>query len=456
MKQNYFIGLFLAGLFVVGGCSEKRDSAPRVEIFPTVRTRVSGLYFDRGDRIGLTILKGAEPYVRNFPMTYDGSVFTDPGLVWYDDSQQTATLTAYYPYMESGTPEEFSVAADQGAGCESSDLLGAVVADALPVSTPVGMLFYHLMSQLTIIVDNTTDTEVTEVVIGGFAATAVVDFSVPTASAKPGVQASEIRTFEAAAGTSYRAILVPQQGDLSVTVTTSDGKTRSKSVQQALLESGKRYDLSIRVSMAEIEVTLSGEISDWVDGGSLDTNDDTDAADDFYETGIPEGSETASLVYEGVTYPTVRIGDQVWMAANLRYEPAGRTLDTDFWAPQEGLESDPELGLLYNYATATNGASGDGGRVQGICPDGWHLPDTAELQALAESAERPDDFLKCAGFWIVASMNQRYGDSSTGYLMGSECPESGKCVCLLYTSGSEPSLTSVSVNYGISVRCVQD
>ena len=48
MKQIYFIGLFLTGLFVVGGCSEKRDSAPRVEIFPTVRTRVSGLYFDRG------------------------------------------------------------------------------------------------------------------------------------------------------------------------------------------------------------------------------------------------------------------------------------------------------------------------------------------------------------------------------------------------------------------------
>ena len=450
MKQIYFIGLFLTGLFVVGGCSEKRDSAPRVEISPTVRTRVSGLYFDRGDRIGLTILKGAEPYVRNFPMTYDGSVFTDPGLVWYDDSQQTATLTAYYPYMESGTPEEFSVAADQSAGCESSDLLGAVVTDALPVSTPVGMLFYHLMSQLTIIVDNTTDTEVTGVVIGGFAATAVVDFSVPTASAKPGAQASEIRTFEVVPGTSYRAILVPQQGDLSVTVTTSDGEVRRKSVPQALLESGKRYDLSIKVSMADIEVTLSGEISDWVDGGSLE------ATDDSGETDNPGGSGSADLVYEGVTYPTVRIGDRVWMASNLRYEPAGLTPDTDFWTPQEGFDTDPELGLLYSYVTAMNGASGDGGRVQGICPDGWHIPDTAELQALAESAERPGDFLKCAGYWIVTDMNQRYGDSATGYLMGSECPESEKCVCLVYTSGSEPSLTSISVNYGISLRCVQD
>ena len=131
--------------------------------------------------------------------------------------------------------------------------------------------------------------------------------------------------------------------------------------------------------------------------------------------------------YEGVTYPTVRIGDRVWMASNLRYEPAGLTPDTDFWTPQEGFDTDPELGLLYSYVTAMNGASGDGGRVQGICPDGWHIPDTAELQALAESAERPGDFLKCAGYWIVTDMNQRYGDSATGYLMGSECPESEKC-----------------------------
>ena len=61
---------------------------------------------------------------KNYPMTYDGTIFSDPGLVWYDDAQQTATLTAYYPYAESGVPEEFSVALDQRAGCEESDLLG--------------------------------------------------------------------------------------------------------------------------------------------------------------------------------------------------------------------------------------------------------------------------------------------------------------------------------------------
>ena len=447
MKHVSFLTLLLTGLFVLCGFSEKRETKPRVEIFPTLRTRVSGLYFERGDRIGLTILKGADPYVQNYPMTYDGTIFSDPGLVWYDDAQQTATLTAYYPYAESGVPEEFSVALDQRAGCEESDLLGAVVADVAPVNTPVGMLFYHLMSQLTIIIDNTTDAEVTEVVIGGFVPTADVDLSVPTASASREALPAEIRTFEASPGISYRAVLVPQQGDLNVTVTTSDGETRSKSVSQALLESGKRYDLSIRVSMADIEVTLSGEISDWVDGGSLETTDDSD---------IPGSSETGELIYEGVTYPTLQIGDRVWMAANLRYQPADLVLDTDLWKPQTGFDDDPELGLLYDYATATNGAAGDGGPVQGICPDGWHIPETAELEALIESAERPEDFLKLVGYWIVTSSNQRYGASDTLYLMGSECPESGKCACLYYTAGAEPVLTNVSVDFGISVRCVQD
>lgn len=450
MKRIYFWGLFLTGLFVVCGCSEKRETNPRVEIFPTLQTRVSGLYFETGDRIGLTILKGADPYVQNYPMTYDGSLFSDPGLVWYDDAQQTATLTAYYPYAESGAPEEFSVALDQRAGCEESDLLGAVVADVAPVSTPVGMLFYHLMSQLTVIVDNSTDADVTGIILGGFIPTAEVDLSVPTASASREALPAEIRAFEATPGISYRAVLVPQQGDLTVTVETSDGKTYDKTVSQALLESGKRYDLSVQISPERIEMTLSGEISDWVEGGSLDVDDTPDGSDN------PGSSEAGELVYEGVTYPTLQIGDRVWMAANLRYQPADLVLDTDFWKPQTGFDTDPELGLLYDYATATNGAAGDGSRVQGICPDGWHIPGTAELEALIESSERPEDFLKLVGYRIVTASNQRYGASDTLYLMGSECPEAGKCACLYYTEGAEPMLTNVSVDFGISVRCVQD
>lgn len=48
---------------------------------PTIETRVTGLYFDTGDRIGLTVeMDGSGPYVENRMMTYNGSTFTSPGF----------------------------------------------------------------------------------------------------------------------------------------------------------------------------------------------------------------------------------------------------------------------------------------------------------------------------------------------------------------------------------------
>lgn len=452
----FFVGLLSAGLVLLPGCSKKRENVSRIEISPAIRTRVSGLFFEKGDRIGLTVLKGGESYALNTPLTYDGSLFSDPGVVWYDDSQRSATLTAYYPYSAAGAPGEFSVARDQSSGCDDSDLLGAVAAGVVPASTPVAMLFYHLMSQLTIVVDNSTAADVTGVIVDGFVPTAEVDLSVPTASAKSGVAAAGIQAFEVTPGEAYRVILVPQQGDLSVTVETSDGKTSSKSISGALLESGKRYDLSVKVSTSDLDLTLSGEISDWEEGGSLDAPDEPGSSGSIDEPDDPGDPESGELVYDGVTYPTVRIGDRVWMAVNLRYRPDNLVLEKDFWEPEAGLSSDPELGLLYTYAAAMAGDSYSGKPVQGICPDGWHIPDAAELQALAESPECGNGFLKCAGFTIVTVAVTRYGDSDQGYLMSSELSEEGNCRCLHYFISSEPSMASLSVDYGLSLRCVQD
>ena len=182
-----------AGLAAASGCADKRDAVPGIRITPSIKTRVTGLHFDTGDCIGLTVTKNGSDYVRNHQMTYDGSAFTASGLLWYNDLNETSTLTAYFPYSASGVPDEFSVARDQSAGCASSDLLGAVAKNVTPTGAPVGMLFYHLMSQLTIVITNNSDAAVSGVAVGGFVPTASVDLSVPTASAKAGVAAAEIR-----------------------------------------------------------------------------------------------------------------------------------------------------------------------------------------------------------------------------------------------------------------------
>lgn len=401
MKRQLLLALLAAGLAAAPGCADKRDAVPGIRITPSIKTRVTGLHFDTGDCIGLTVTKNGSDYVRNHQMTYDGSAFTASGLLWYNDLNETSTLTAYFPYSASGVPDEFSVARDQSAGCASSDLLGAV---------------------------------------GGFVPTASVDLSVPTASAKAGVAAAEIETFEVTPDASYRAILVPQQGALTVTVSTRDGKSRSKTLSSATLESGRRYDMSVLVTNIDIELKLSGEVSDWEDGGSLDEGD---------------GGEASELEYGGDTYRTAKIGGQVWMAENLRYQPAGTEFGDGVWYPEEGLSAVAEKGLLYDYKTVTGGVTVRSGTpLRGICPEGWHVPALAELEALL-AAGPAAGFFRCAGYWIVNGTSNRYGDADKGYLISCEATAE-RSGCLVYSTTTDPVTGEVPLGYGLSVRCVKD
>ena len=426
MKTTLLTALAAAAL--AAGCSKSDTGTPCVKIAPTIQTRVTGLHFDTGDRIGLSIAKGSETYVQNVLMTYDGTAFTAADLLWYNDSNEKSTLTAYHPYSEQGMPAEFSVATDQTSGGASSDLLVAVKKEVTPSSAPVGMLFYHVMSQLTIVLTNNSDAPVTGVTVGGLVPTAVVDFTVPSAAAKSGAAAADVEAFEVTADAAYRAILVPQQATLTVTVATGDGKSRSKTLSSAQLESGKRYDMSVVVTNIDIDVELSGEVVDWGDGGSLDG-----------------------------------IGGRVWMTRNLRYLPDGAQIGTGIWYPCRGTagsndaEYVAERGLLYSFTTALGGATAASGTpVQGICPPGWHVPTGAEIEQMLASPEYDASLLRSAGMWN--SETGRYLTETKGYLMSCTPQDGGSGYqALSYSSGGiVAGLAPFPAGNGVSLRCVKD
>lgn len=347
MRKILFMAL---AVLIAAGCAESEKGTLCVKIAPAIRTRVTGLHFDTGDRIGLTISKGSALYAENVPMTYDGTAFTASGLSWYNDLNEKSVLTAYYPYAEGGRPDEFTVSSDQTQGNGPSDLLAAVKTDVTPVSAPVGMIFYHVMSQLTIVVSNSSSAAVTGVSVGGLVPTAEIDYSAPKAAAKSGVAAAEVKACEVKPGATYRAILVPQQAALTVTVTTDDGRSHTKTLSSAQLESGRRYDMSVLVTNEEIQISLSGDIGDWEDGGSLDGSGGGDGGDDDSQT----------LSYGGVTYRTTTVGETVWMAENLRYVPDEALLTKGIWYPDgnEDAEYVREHGMLYSFTAALGGAPG--------------------------------------------------------------------------------------------------
>ncbi len=118
------------------------------------------------------------------------------------------------------------------------------------------------------------------------------------------------------------------------------------------------------------------------------------------------GSGIAGTVtYEGKTYKTVKIGNQVWMAENLN---VGKGIYTSHNQTNNGviekycydnLESNCDTyGGLYQwdeamqYSTITLIPS-----TQGICPPGWHIPTYAEIQTLKAAVNNDDNALKAVG-----------------------------------------------------------
>ena len=82
---------------------------------------------------------------------------------------------------------------------------------------------------------------------------------------------------------------------------------------------------------------------------------------------------------DGQKYPTVCIGNQVWMAKNLNYNAPGSVGYNDNDA------NCATYGRLYDWNTIMQGASptpADPSKVQGICPKGWHVPSASEYSHL--------------------------------------------------------------------------
>jgi len=123
----------------------------------------------------------------------------------------------------------------------------------------------------------------------------------------------------------------------------------------------------------------------------------------IFETSLSSESETDSVTdYDGNEYSTVQIGAQCWMAENLKTTHYADGVKVpwiegnDVWWEFDVCDKaycyyndDPsngdKYGLLYTWAAVMYGLSSSNDNpsgVQGICPDGWHLPSESEWQEL--------------------------------------------------------------------------
>lgn len=396
--KRYFAFAFAVLSLVACRRTAEPEMVPGLLTVEPIITKATEVNFEDGDKIGLTVSveDAVGNYADNHLMTYSGSAFSGD-LEWYADIYAKSDIYAYYPYSSSGTPTSYSCVADQSAGIGAADFMVASKTGVMPSYNAVTMVFKHLMTKLVINVDNQSGAEIEGVGVAGTPVAADIDVVSGTVSASAGITTDPVKAYEAVAGTTWQAIVIPHSKAMSIVVTLSNKKVISQSLAAMALKSGGQYTINVRLLADEAEVSASGEIQNWTDEGEIGLEGDTSSED----LPVTFNEYSGYFEYDGVRYNTVTLDDgNTWMAENLRFIPRGRTVssnpveDAGIWYPAANADkvAEPDLaatlGLLYDAATAfgvdkitiDNADTFEG--CQGICPPGWHIPTVAEMTGL--------------------------------------------------------------------------
>ena len=114
-------------------------------------------------------------------------------------------------------------------------------------------------------------------------------------------------------------------------------------------------------------------------------------------------------------YRVVSIGDQIWMAENLNY----KTATGSYCNPNIAGFCDT-YGRLYTWTTAMDRSTDEcgpghvcdlgSGNVQGICPDGWHIPTQDEWKTLVINVDE-----SLSGVWNETNVAAKYLKTTTDW-----------------------------------------
>ena len=212
---------------------------------------------------------------------------------------------------------------------------------------------------------------------------------------------------------------------------------------------------------------------------------------------IPASDRNPNISYgtmtdgrDNKTYRTVVIGSQTWMAEKLNYEYKVNGSTFGNWCYYDSDRYCSKLGRLYTWAAAMDSSTtgcGRGkkcaaqtGRVQGVCPDGWHLPSYAEWETLfaavggesvagtalktrsgwgnngSESGNGSDAY----GFAALPSGYRNGGDyyylDSAAYFWSSSDSAGAPYIMNLAYDRADAKLFSAPSYIGFVVRCLKD
>lgn len=117
---------------------------------------------------------------------------------------------------------------------------------------------------------------------------------------------------------------------------------------------------------------------------------------------------------DGNRYESVRIGSNCWLKRNLESKnyadnsPIGWAKGYESFLYPDVESNISIFGRLYDFASAVKDSADNGyGHVQGVCPEGWHLPTPAQYSELLGMDATT---LKTPEYWLDGG-----GNNSTGF-----------------------------------------
>lgn len=133
---------------------------------------------------------------------------------------------------------------------------------------------------------------------------------------------------------------------------------------------------------------------------------------------------------DGNVYKTVYINGLRWMAENLRYMDSNTTVNLkgNIGCPDDGSEKNCQIGgVLYSWTAIMNidkkwndadASSLINAQHQGICPEGWHVPNDGEWYTLAKRDYSRWDDVSDASDLFAVGFGGKYGDYSSTDKLG--------------------------------------
>ena len=266
-------------------------------------------------------------------------------------------------------------------------------------------------------------------------------------------------------------------------------------------------------SVVEIASSSSTTRNDGLSSSAMETSSSSETTQSSSSSeNISAGSvydataKTLTDLRDGQTYKTVTIGDQTWMAENLNYAYTGvpyeyikesevYASDSMSWCYDNDPANCAKYGRLYTWAAAmdsvgtwtTNGKGCGYNKtcsptypVRGVCPEGWHLPDTTEWNSLFKAVggrstagqvlksqtgwEDCGNGTDAFGFSALPAGGRFYGGGydAEGYIANfwrSTEYDSDRAYSMYldsYYDSDYASLGNYYKDYGRSVRCLKD